>query len=360
MTFDAASIWFLLLLLAVPVLVWRMFRKRRGGLRYSSTKIIESLEPTLRTRLRWIVPALRIAAIVLLIVSLARPQQGLATRTVDAEGIAIELVVDRSGSMRATDFMLGTESVNRLTAVKHVAERFVAGDEQLPGRHSDLVGLVTFAGIAESVAPPTLDHGFVIGRLNEVTMARRRGEDGTAVGDALGLAIEKLQSLEESRKDPDPLKSKVVILLTDGDNNAGQLDPLQAAELAATLGVKVYAIGVGTQGVTPAIALDPDTGQPRIQLAAVGFDEASLMRIAEITGGRYYRASDTETLRSIYADIDRLEKSRFDEQRYTDSRELAIEWLQSGRLLVPPLALVALVLLGLQAVLSQTVFRVSP
>ncbi len=354
--FQTPSAWFLLLLLLVPLLVWWMIATRkRAAITFSSTAWLADLAPSWKQRLRWLPAALRVAALVLLIVALARPQEGRKQTIVDSEGVAIELVVDRSGSMQAMDFQVDGEPVDRLTAVKDVASKFVTGGDELPGRTSDLVGLVTFARHADGIAPPTLDHPYLIGQLRRVEIATDRNEDGTAIGDAIGLAVEKLTSLGKS--DERKVKSKVVILLTDGENNAGDVDPVQAAELAATVGVKVYTIGVGTNGRAPVPVVDPFTGRTSLQWARVNIDETTLKKVATATGGKYFRATDTASLEQIYKDIDRLERSRVEAKHFTDYRELAIEPVHLGALTLPPLVLVAFVLLTAQVVLSNTLFR---
>ena len=295
------------------------------------------------------------AVTILLIVALARPQEGRKQTIVDSEGIAIEMVVDRSGSMQAMDFQLNGAPVDRLTAVKDVAAQFVSGGDNLPGRVSDLVGLITFAGRADGIAPPTLDHPYLIGQLERTEIATDRSEDGTAIGDGIGLAVEKLTAL--GKGDERKMKSKVVILLTDGENNAGDLDPIQAAELAATLGVKVYTIGVGTNGRAPFRVADPFTGRTVLQWARVNIDEATLKRVADATGGKYFHATDTASLEQIYKDIDQLERSRVEARNFTDYRELAIEPVHAGAVTLPPLVLVAFWLLATQIVLSNTLFR---
>jgi Ca-activated chloride channel family protein len=354
--FHTASAWFLLLLLLVPPLVWWMIAtRRRAAVAFSSTAWLADLAPSWKQRLRWLPAALRVAAILLLIVALARPQEGRKHTIVDSEGIGIEMVVDRSGSMQAMDFQVNGQPVDRLTAVKDVAAKFVTGGDDLPGRTSDLVGLVTFARQADGIAPPTLDHPYLIGQLKRAEIATDRSEDGTAIGDALGLAVEKLTAL--GKGDEHKMKSKVVILLTDGENNAGDVDPVQAAELAATVGVKVYTIGVGTKGRAPIPVVDPFSGRSVLQWAQVNIDEATLKKVADATGGKYFRATDTASLEQIYQDIDQLERSRVEARHFTDYRELAIEPVHAGVISLPPLVLVAFLLLVAQVVLSNTLFR---
>ena len=249
------SPWYLLLLLLVPVIAWRIFApRRRSAVRFSSLKIAQQIKPTLRQRLTWLPAALTLAAIVLLILGMARPREGREQTIAESEGIAIEMVVDRSGSMQAMDFQVNGEHVDRLTAIKKVAGDFITGDENLEGRFSDLVGLITFAGYADGETPPTLDHAFLVSQLNNARIVTNRSEDGTAIGDAISLAVEKLNALDARQKQK--VKSKVIILLTDGENNAGELEPIQAAELAQTMGIKVYTIGVGTKGQAPVPVTD--------------------------------------------------------------------------------------------------------
>ncbi len=222
------SPWYLLLLLLLPWIGWRMFAARRKpSIHFSSVRIVKLIAPTLRQRLTWLPQALMLFAIVALILGLARPREGREQTVIDSEGIAIELVVDRSGSMRAMDFQIDGDHVDRLTAIKNVASKFVAGESELDGRFSDLVGLITFAGHADGITPPTLDHAFLIANLNQTQIVTQNSEDGTAIGDSIALAVEKLNALDD--RQVDKVKSKVVILLTDGENTAGDLEPLEAA-----------------------------------------------------------------------------------------------------------------------------------
>jgi Ca-activated chloride channel family protein len=280
------SPWFFLLLLILPVIAWRLWSSRRGiAVPFSSTHLVESLRPTLRQRLAWLPAALTLAAVALMIVALARPREGREQTIVESEGVAMEMLVDRSGSMQAMDFQIDGEHVDRLTAIKNVAGRFVEGDKGkrinrgLAGRTSDLIGLITFARFADAIMPPTLDHAFVLDQLNHQQIAARRDEDGTAIGDAISLAVEKLNTLDRTKKEK--VKSKIVILLTDGENNAGDFDPLQAADLAKTMGVKVYTIGVGTRGAAPMPVIHPLTGRREIQWVEVSMDEDTLKKIAD-------------------------------------------------------------------------------
>lgn len=368
------SPWYFLLLLALPVVAWRLWsRSRDVAVPFSSTQFVLDLKPTLRQRLAWLPAALTLAAVALMIVALARPREGREQTIVDADGIAIEMVVDRSGSMQAMDFQIDGKHVDRLTAIKNVAGRFIAGDETenkstdkksdepLSGRVSDLVGLVTFAGFADAITPPTLDHAFVLAQLNHQQIVSRRDEDGTAIGDAISLAVEKLNNLDRSAKNggqkKDAVKSKVLILLTDGENNAGEVDPVQAAELAKKMGIKIYTIGVGTRGSAPMPVRNPFTGQQDVQWVEVSIDEDTLTKIADTTGGKYFRATDTESLAAIYQEIDQLEKTSIEARHFVDYRELAISATHVGSWAVPPLVILALGLVVARVVLTNTVFR---
>jgi Ca-activated chloride channel family protein len=364
------SPWYFLLFLLLPLVAWRLWsRSRDVAVPFSSTQFALDLKPTWRQRLAWVPAALTLAAVTLAIVALARPREGREQTIVDTDGIAIEMVVDRSGSMRALDFQIDGQHVDRLTAIKSVAGRFIRGDEEakksdddkLSGRVSDLVGLVTFAGFADAISPPTLDHAFVMAQLDHQEIVTRQDEDGTAIGDAISLAIEKLNTLDR-RAQADggqnkKIKSKVLILLTDGENNAGEVDPVQAAELAKKMGVKIYTIGVGTRGTAPMPVRDPFTGQQRVQWVEVSIDEDTLTKIADTTGGKYFRATDTESLAAIYKEIDQLEKTSVEARHFVDYRELAIQPANFGGWNLPPLVLVVLGLLAARVVVSNTVFR---
>lgn len=350
------SPWYFLLLILVPFVAWRIFASRgKPAVRFSSVSMAKHMAPTLRQRLIWIPGALTLAAVVLIIIGLAQPREGREQTITDTEGIAIEMVVDRSGSMQAMDFQVDGEHVDRLTAIKNVAGKFVSGGDKLKGRFSDLVGLITFAGYADGETPPTLDHAFVVSQLNRTQIVNSRGEDGTAIGDAISLAVEKLNALDARQKAK--VQSKVIILLTDGENNAGQMEPIQAAELAETMGIKVYTIGVGTKGQAPMPVEDPFTGRRMIQWVPVNIDEATLTKVAEITGGKYYRATDTDSLESIYSEIDQLEKTKVEARHFVDYRELAIQPCVVAGLNIPPLFMLAFILLAVRLVLQQTWLR---
>lgn len=348
------SPWYFLLLLALPWLAWRLWSPRaKSAVRFSSLNLLRELTPSFRQRLMWLPSALTLAAIVVLIVALARPREGRNQTIVASEGIAIEMVVDRSGSMQAMDFQIDREHVDRLTAIKKVASEFVLGDvqnQELKGRFNDLVGLITFAGYADSETPPTHDHAFLVSQLNRANIVSTKGEDGTAIGDAISLAVEKLN--EVGTKEKQKVKSKVIILLTDGENTAGEIEPISGAELARTLGIKVYTIGVGTKGEAPMPMIDA-LGRKVIGRVRVNIDEDTLRKIADVTGGKYFRATDTNSLKEIYAEIDQLEKTKIESQNFTDYRELAVQ--PYNRL--PPILLIAFGLLAARVLLEQTWLR---
>lgn len=292
-----------------------------------------------------------------MIVCLARPRFGQERTIVSTEGIAIEMIVDKSPSMQALDFRINGEPVDRLTAVKNVATRFVIGEDSLQGRPSDLIGLTSFSGYADNISPLTLDHYFLIDSLRAESIVQDRGESGTAIGDAIAFAVEKLKSLE-LRNAEKSIKSRIAILLTDGENNAGELDPMAAADLATAIGIKIYTIGVGTKDGEAKIPItNPLTGRTMLRSMAVSIDEDTLTAVAEKTGGKYFRATDTDSLIDIYQEIDQLEKSNVESRNLADYRELAV---QSTRLLgfpIPPLLAVTLFLFVVNLILKQTWLR---
>lgn len=351
MTFSSPSGWFLLLLLLVPALAWWR-RRRRIAVAFASTERARAVGATWAVRLRAIVPALRVTALVLLVVCLARPQKLDERTRVFTEGIAIELLIDRSGSMEAEDFRLRGRRVTRLAAVKDVVQRFVRGGDGLPGRGNDLVGLIVFGTYADSACPLTLDHDHVVRAVQETRIPRIEAEKATAIGDALALGVERMRGLEERRHlDTDRrIRSKVMILLTDGENTAGNIDPMTAAEMAAAFDIRVYTIGAGTEG--GAIPAGP-LGLRR----PVGIDEQTLREIAAATGGQYFRATDSASLERIYAQIDALERTGIEQQRFRDYQEYSVQALPFAGVTLPPLLAVVLGLLLLETVLAHTRFR---
>ena len=286
-----------LLVLLAPMIAYYIYRTLQGGaaIRISTIEGVRRAPRTLRYWLRHAPFVLRCAAFVLLVVALARPQDVDEQRRSSAEGIDIMLAVDVSGSMLARDF-----KPDRITAAKEVAGRFIAD------RYGDRLGLVVFAGEAFTQSPLTTDQSTLQTMLSRI----RSGiiEDGTAIGNGLATAINRLRESDA--------KSKVIILLTDGVNNRGEIAPLMAADIAADMGIKVYTIGVGTRGKAPYPVVDM-FGNMSFQPMDVEIDEKTLEGIAERTGGRYFRATDNDKLQSIYDEINQLEKSKVEVTDYT-------------------------------------------
>lgn len=333
---------FLLVALAGPLVFWSASRSA-SALRYSSLGIVRGAPRSWRGRLASLPAALLAIAAVSLAVALAGPRTPDAQTRVSREGIAIMMVVDHSGSMQARDLVKDDTSVDRLAVVKEVFKRFVAGDEgrTSAGRPDDLVGLVAFAGYADSLCPLTLDHGNLLSIVDDLQIVARRDEDGTALGDGLALAVERLRRSKA--------KSKVAILLTDGVHNTGAIEPDQAAELAASQHVKVYCIGAGSDGLAPFPTVSPFTGRVALRPTFVEIDERTLQDVADKTGGRYFRATDEQALTQVYGEIDRLERSNITEIHYLQYTEH-----------YPLFVIAALALMGIAAVSAATVFRSLP
>ena len=325
--------WALALLLLVPLVFW--FRRRRlqePRVRYPSLDVLRALPGGSRQQWRWIVSALRGLVFILLVGALARPQLGTAQSSYFGEGIDIILAVDISGSMRSEDFTLESGRANRLAVLKSVVTDFVAE------RQGDRIGLVLFSARPYTQCPLTLDHGWLLQNLERARIGMI--EDGTAIGSALATAVGRLEHSEA--------ESKIVILLTDGQNNAGKISPLTAAEAAKALGITVYTIGAGTRGMAP--YPDRDVfGNLVYRPVEVDIDEDTLHKIADLTGGAYFRATDTKSLTDVYETINQLERTTFTAPRYLDYDEM-YPWL-----LVP-----AVVLLGLEIGLSHSVLRKLP
>jgi Ca-activated chloride channel family protein len=273
-------------------------------------------------------------------VALARPQQGLQATKIFSEGIAIVMVVDVSGSMAALDMPLAGRQSNRLEAVKHTFRSFIQGGDGSRGREGDLIGMVTFARYADNVCPLTLDHNTLLTLLEQVEIVTTQDEDGTAIGEGLTLGLERLRG--------STAKSRVLILLTDGVNNAGETEPQAAAQIAKALGIKIYTIGAGTRGLAQ-IPVRTRDGRTVLQQTRVVIDEDLLKNIATTTGGQYFRATDSRALQAIYEAIDGLEKT-------TNVIETYQEYAERFPWLVFP----ALGLLLLETILRQTRFRTIP
>ena len=291
----------LLGLLLLPLLLALRRRQQPSAISFPAIQELAALPPSMMTRLRRLLPWMRAVVLILIVVALARPQQGLQVTKLYSEGIAIAVVVDISGSMRALDLTLNGQQQNRLEVVKHTFRHFVRGDNaELSGRGGDRIGMVTFARYADSISPLTLDHDTLLALLDQVQIVSLTEEDGTAIGEAIALGIERLRDAKST--------SKVMILLTDGANNAGETEPIEAAKIAQAMGIKIYTIGTGTRGVAPVPVRTAD-GHTVLQRMRVFIDEHTLTDIAKTTGGRYFRATDTRALQEIYGEINRLEKS---------------------------------------------------
>ncbi len=336
-----ASPYALVLLLLVPVLLYlRQRHTANVAVRYSSLAAMGDLPVSLAMRLRWVLPVLRTLALVLCVLALARPQRGLAVVKISSEGIAILMVVDISGSMAALDLQVEGRQGSRLDAVKQTFRQFVEGGQHTRGRAGDLIGMVTFARYPDGICPLTLDHDTLLALLEQVALVTIPEEDGTAIGEAIALGVERLKDSTAT--------SRVMIVLTDGVNNAGDTSPLQAAEIAKALGIKVYTIGAGTRG-TAMIPVRAPNGQMVLRQMQVEMDERLLTEVATLTGGQYFRATDGATLQAVYAEIDRLEKTTNVTEHYQQYAEL-----------FPLLLLPGLGCLVLELLLANTRWRTVP
>lgn len=355
--------WLCVIFLAMTGLVWLRQRGGRRGpaVRFSTVPAVKRLNPSWAARARFILPLLRTLAIVCLIFALARPQSG-GEYTDASEGIAIQMVLDVSGSMAEEDFILQGRRVRRLDAVKEVFEDFVLGEGELRGRENDLIGMTTFAMFADTRCPLTLDHGSLQDLLSETEIpgfvdgrqVRQDEEAGyTALGDAIVLATDDLRRAGQQAVAGVPgaeaAASRVMILLTDGKDNPAPIpgfdppDPFEAAKVAATLGIKIYTIGA--VGGAPR----QQRGFSMLLRGRAEVDEDLLKRIANVTAGKYFRATDTDTLVTVYDEIDRLERRRTGERSFQDNIQAARTAMLAG-----------LGLLMFELLLSSTRFRRIP
>jgi Ca-activated chloride channel family protein len=351
-----SSFWLIFAPVALAGLWWRFRPQGRPAAIFSSVSDLRGLPVTSAQRLRHCLPYFYAAGVCLVIIALARPQAGKAETRISGQGIAIEIVLDISGSMEAVDFQLEGRDVSRLEAVKHVIQEFVLGSRQrgLSGRPDDLVGLVAFGGFADSKCPLTLDHGALVDivqgletpkpirdRQGRVINAQALQEElATAIGDGVAVAVDRLRGARA--------KSKVIVLLTDGDNNAGVADPREAARIAADSGIRLYTIGIGRNGVVP-FPQEDDFGNRVLVPARFRIDEELLRDMPQSGRGRYFHASDLEGLAQVYTEIDKLEKSEFEETKYSEYTEL-FPWFA-----LPGLAVILAV-----GVLIETRFRSLP
>jgi len=324
--------WFWLLALLPIVMLWRGRRGPIAAIEYSDVSLAREVARGTRSRIGRLVWLLPILAGALMIVALARPQRAHSRTEVSANGIDIVLGLDVSGSMQALDFLIDRQRVNRIEVVKSVVSKFI--DE----RPDDRIGLIAFAGAPYLVSPITLDHDWLQQNLERVSVGA--AEDGTAIGSAIAAGVNRLRLT--------PAKSKVLILLTDGVNNTGKISPLAAAEAARAMGVKIYTIGVGVRGYAP-IPVRDAAGNTQVIRAKVDVDEKTLQAVAQETGGKFYRATDTDSLQKIYEEINLFEKTAQTVQKFERTEEL-YPWV-----LIPSLAM-----LGLSLTLQQTRLRRLP
>ena len=293
-------------LLAAPAMWWSM--RGTGRVLFSSLRALPAGGHSWRTAIAWLPDALLALAVVALAIALAGPRSGDQDARVHREGIAVMMAVDCSGSMRALDLSERSHEQTRLDAVKSVFDKFVLGGEGLDGRQDDAIGLIAFAHYAETRSPLTLDHGNLITAANQLDFAKQE-DDGTAIGAGLELAVQRLADFKS--------RSKVAILLTDGESNIHDIDEDAAIDDAVKAGIKVYTIGAGTNGIAP-IRVDRGDGRSELRQMEVSIDETLLRKIADKTGGQYFRATDHASLEKIYAQIDKLERTKIDEVRFTD------------------------------------------
>ena len=329
--FRFADPYLLYLFIVLPFMFYLHLRRRRPQsvtLRYSNLGIVKSTGKSRWPFYRHFLFGLRLAAVALLILSLARPQSGSKEEEINTEGIDIMIALDISSSMLAEDF----KPNNRLEVAKIVAEDFVKG------RSNDRIGMVVFAGESYTQCPLTLDYGVLLKFIQDVQIGLV--EDGTAIGMALANASNRLRDSKA--------KSKVIILLTDGRNNAGQLHPLTASQIAQALDIRVYTVGAGSRGTALYPINDPILGK-RYQRMQVEIDEDLLKKIASMTGGKYFRAVDKESLEQVFTEIGELEKTKIEVKEYTRYKELFSFYLILG-----------LSLLGLELMLSNTLFKKIP
>ncbi len=327
---DPSFFWFIILL---PLILFIHKRRRSGSsFIFSSEELVKELKPTARIRFGRSVIILRIAALLLMITALARPQAVLEGSKTVSEGVDIVLALDTSTSMLAEDFMIGPKRINRFDLVREVVKDFIKK------RKDDRIGMVAFAARAYTVCPLTTDYGWLNENLDRVRVGMI--EDATAIGSAIASSTNRLRTSKT--------KSKIIILLTDGVNNAGNISPLVAAEAAKALKIKIYAIAVGTKGLSP-YPMKDFYGRTVYRNIPIQIDEESMRKIAQITGGKYYLASDSEKLRKIYDEINRLEKSNIEHLGYREYSELFPRFLIPG-----------LILLAIEIFLSNTVFLKVP
>jgi Ca-activated chloride channel family protein len=328
----ADPIYFIILIaVAIAVFLKEKYRSRKDNavVTFSSTNSFEGINPSPKVKLAFLPKLLRFAAIVLLFIAMARPQSGQNTEETYNQGVDIMMLLDTSSSMLAIDF----KPSNRIEAAKRVAKEFVQG------RKYDRIGVVIFSGMAFTQCPLTVDHQAVLDYIDQVAV-NMTGGDGTAIGSAIATATNRLKG--------SPGKSKIIILLTDGRNNAGEIDPLTAAQAAAALGVKIYTIGTGAPGGA-LYPVEDMWGKHYVKIPEQELDEDTLSKIAETTGGRYFRATDTASLENILKTINEMEKTEIKSFKYTSYIEHFRYFLWA-----------ALILFGLEIFMSTLWIRKLP
>jgi len=332
--FSFAQPGWLALLLLLPILA--VLKGRFGGtagVTFSSTAPLVAMGRRRRSRAGAVLVLLGHIALASLIVSLARPQLGRTLTRVQASGVDIMLVLDVSRSMLAEDFSIGNQRANRLEAVKQVTEQFIRQ------RPNDRIGIMAFAGRPYLVSPLTLDHDWLTQNLDRLRIGLV--EDGTAIGSATAAAANRLKDKEA--------KTKLIVLLSDGDNNAGRITPLTAAEAAKALGIRIYTIGAGTQGEAVPFPFQDPYGRTVYQNVKMEFNEDTLKQIADLTNGRYFPAADTASLKRTFSEIDKMEKTKIEVEKTAEYRDLFPWFLLAG-----------FTLLGAEVLLSQTLWKRLP
>lgn len=348
-TWNDPLYFLLFILLPIFILKWS-FPRKSTAIKFSSIHNLKNIRPSWRVRAYFLLPFLKACGFCLLIVALARPQIGNDNTKITSEGIAIMMVVDVSNSMRALDFATREKRQNRLDVVKEVFQRFVLGSSDMGGRNNDLVGIVAFGGYPESKCPLTLDHNAVVSILQTQVKIPKPVFDSnrellnaeefqTAIGDAIIIGTERLKN--------SAAKSKVMLLLTDGDNTAGVSDPLESAKIARDFGVKIYTIGVGTNERVP-YPVENAFGEEVLRSAHFPMNEEVLKEIAKTTKGKYFNARNKNALYDIYSEIDTLEK-----------QEIKVTYLQYDELYLWFLIPGVLIIL-LEKLLANTVLRKMP
>jgi Ca-activated chloride channel family protein len=337
-----AQPWFLLLLAAIPLLAyWRGKMGPAAALTFSSTAALRSLGKSSAARAGKFLRAMMLLSLALFAIAMARPQLGKSLTQIEASGIDIMVVLDVSGSMLTKDFTIGGEAATRIDAIREVTQKFIEG------RPNDRIGIIAFAGRPYVVSPMTLDHDWLLKNLERVKIGLV--EDGTAIGSGIAAAANRLNDKRS--------KSRVIVLLTDGENNTGKIPPNTAAEAVKALKIHFYAIGAGINGIAPTPVFNPQNGKPLTdmfgnivyQKQRVHFNEAGLKEVAKIADGQFYRATDTKSLEQIFGDIDKLEKTTVSVKKYQQYRDLFPGCIMTG-----------LGLLLAQLLLSQTIWKKLP